>query len=189
MSASSASSSIVLNAASPSCPRAHPTRRRGPCACREYEPRPSVLRVPSARMGRAGHRCRAGNMLFYPEFNGAFVDDAELKAPGGLHPSPGWNRSSRLILEVRMKFLIAIVVTMFFTSGAVHADDRAACRLGCNGSGACLRACDLTTCRQACGGNGTCLQACQPSDCRLGCNGSGACLRDCAERDRGLINR
>ena len=112
-----------------------------------------------------------------------------LRGTGRPTPNPGWNRSSRLVLEVRMKFLIAIVVTMFFTSGAVHADDRAACRLGCNGSGACLRACDLTTCRQACGGNGTCLQACQPSDCRLGCNGSGACLRDCAERDRGLVNR
>jgi hypothetical protein len=25
------------------------------------------------------------NVLFYPEFDGAFVDDAELKAPDGLH--------------------------------------------------------------------------------------------------------
>jgi hypothetical protein len=111
------------------------------------------------------------------------------RAAGRPTPNPGWNRSNRLILEDRMKILIAIVVTMFFTSGTVHADDRAACRLGCNGNGACLRACDLTTCRQACGGNGTCLQACQPSDCRLGCNGSGACLQDCGARDRGLINR
>ena len=28
------------------------------------------------------------NVLFYPEFDGAFVDDAELKAPDGLHPTP-----------------------------------------------------------------------------------------------------
>jgi hypothetical protein len=108
----------------------------------------------------------------------------------------------------RMKFLIAIVAIVFFTSGAVYADGhvsrleirnaqifaqnnsgREACRLGCNGNGACLRACDVTTCRQACGGDGTCLQSCAPSNCRLGCNGDGACLRGCAERDRGLGNR
>jgi hypothetical protein len=108
----------------------------------------------------------------------------------------------------RMKFLIAIVAMVFFTSGAVHADGHAsrleiknaqifaqnnsgreACRLGCNGNGACLQACDVTTCRQACGGDGTCLQSCAPSNCRLGCNGDGACLRGCAERDRGLGNR
>jgi hypothetical protein len=108
----------------------------------------------------------------------------------------------------RMKLLIAIVAMVFFTSGAVHADGHAsrleiknaqilaqnnsgreACRLGCNGNGACLQACDVTTCRQACGGDGTCLQSCAPSNCRLGCNGDGACLRGCAERDRGLGNR
>jgi hypothetical protein len=110
---------------------------------------------------------------------------------GGTKSSPAAYAQPRLepkqsaTLEDRMKILIAIVVT----SGTVHADDRAACRPGCNGNGACLRACDLTTCRQACGGSGTCLQACQPSDCRLGCYGSGACLQDCGARDRGLINR
>jgi hypothetical protein len=107
-----------------------------------------------------------------------------------------------------VKFLIAIVLAMVFTSGTTHADgnanrsgikhalilaqsdsEQATCRLGCNGDGACLRACNVTTCRQACGGNGTCLQACEPSNCRLGCNGSGACLQGCAERERGLGNR
>jgi hypothetical protein len=115
---------------------------------------------------------------------------------------------TKIRLISALMILIAIVVTMVFTSVAVQADgnysrpsnknalivaqsdsDRAACRLGCNGDGVCLQACDVTTCRQACGGDGTCLQACEPSTCRLNCNGDGACLQGCAERDRGLGNR